>query len=293
MTDMPAASSDYPFTDGDFAAIAELARTRFGLHLDGSKKQLVYSRLARRLRRLELATFGHYREMLMGPSGADEQREMLSALTTNVTQFFREAHHFDFLRGEVLPDLIARARAGGRVRLWSSGCSAGQEAYSLAMTVLDLCPDADKLDLRILATDIDPRILQHAVRARYSAAERAAIPRPLHAWLVDRGREGFSIGPAARRLVSFGELNLIEDWPMRGTFDAIMCRNVAIYFDAATQERLWRRFSERLSPGGHLMIGHSERVAGPAVDQLRSSGITTYTKVRAPSTTHPREDPSR
>ncbi|WP_299815746.1 protein-glutamate O-methyltransferase [uncultured Jannaschia sp.] len=273
-----AVRGDYPFTDRDFRTIAALAHENFGLFLEPCKKQLAYSRLARRLRFLGLETFGEYCDMLRGPLGEDELREMLSALTTNVTQFFRERHHFDQLRAEILPELLRRAKAGRRVRLWSAGCSAGQEAYSLALTILELCPEVSKYDLRILATDIDPVILERAVQARYPLAEREAIPVGMRKTHTVTDGDSFVMSEAVRRLVSFGELNLMEPWPMTGRFDVIMCRNVAIYFDSATQARLWKRFADLLTADGQLMIGHSERLSGPAADELRNCGVTSYRK---------------
>ena len=269
---------DYAFTDADFRDIAGLAHASFGLHLEPCKKQLVYSRLAKRLRLLGLESFEDYRNVLRGPVGPEEQREMLSALTTNVTQFFREKHHFEKLRVDVIPGLVERARAGARVRLWSAGCSAGQEPYSLALTILDVCPDAARLDLRILATDVDPTILQRAARGRYPSSERAAIPTKAASAHLETDGDSFVMGDAAKRMIAFGELNLMQAWPMKGAFDVILCRNVAIYFDADTQAKLWKRFADLLVPRGHLMIGHSERVSGPASAMLRSCGITSYQK---------------
>jgi chemotaxis protein methyltransferase CheR len=282
MTEALIAGRDYPFTDEDFLAIAAIARARFGLNLERAKKQLVYARLARRLRTLGLSDFSEYRARLAGDGGAAEHREMLSALTTNVTQFFRERHHFEFLRADILPGLVARARSGGRVRFWSAGCSAGQEAYSLALEILALCPEAARLDIGILATDIDPVIVGRARKARYPVAERVAIPAAMARFLVESDDATFEVGPSARALVTVGELNLIDRWPIRGPFDAILCRNVAIYFDEATRARLWARFADLLLPGAHLLIGHSERLSGPAAAAFEARGVTTYRKRGAP-----------
>lgn len=270
------APAEYPFTDRDFGVIAAMAKTAYGLHLDPAKKSLVYSRLARRVRSRGLSSFADYCRLLQGDAGEERER-MLSALTTNVTQFFREAHHFDFLARTVLPPLVAAARAGGRVRLWSAGCSSGQEPYSLAATVLAACPEAGRLDLRILATDIDPEVLARAREGAYSEDEVAGLPPPRRAALFGAG-DGppCRIRPDLQSLVTFRPLNLVGDWPMRGRFDVILCRNVAIYFDAATQARLWSRFAERLPPGGSLFIGHSERLTGPATALFASAGVTAY-----------------
>ena len=277
-------TSEVPLTDADFALIAGLAMQDFGLHLTPTKRDLVYSRLLKRLRLLGMTSFSDYCALVTGPQGADERQAMLSALTTNVTQFFREAHHFTALRDTALPGLIRAAQGGARVRLWSAGCSAGQEAYSLAFTLLALCPEAARLNLRILATDVDPDILARAEAGLYPASELAAIPLDLQRF-VDADGHGFAIGARARALVTFGRLNLIDPWPMRGQFDVILCRNVAIYFDKPTQSRLWARLGDVMAAGGHLCIGHSERLAGPAEPMFRPTGITAYQRL-APAWTH-------
>ena len=272
----------YAFTDQDFQIIANRAQADFGLHLTLAKKDLAYSRLTKRLRALGLADFNSYCRLIETEEGAGERMQMLSALTTNVTHFFREDHHFRTLREQVLPPLIATARAGGRVRLWSAGCSAGQEPYSLAFTLLGLCPEAAKLDIRILATDVDPVIIAKAKAGIYDNDELKSLPDTAKAQHVtDMGGGRFAIGAKARELISFGELNLMQDWPIKGPFDVIFCRNVAIYFDKDTQSRLWSRFAELLPAGGYLCIGHSERVAGPASTSLETVGVTTYRKSQA------------
>lgn len=270
-------TGDRSFSDADFARIARRAHADFGLHLPQTKKDLVYSRLIKRLRELGLRDFHSYCTLIEGADGEEERGQMLSALTTNVTHFFREAHHFKLLREQVLPPLIKAAREKRRVRLWSAGCSAGQEPYSLAFTLLDLCPEAGSLDIRILASDVDPQILQTAEAGSYSHEEGKSLPDYARR-MIDPAPGGFSIGAKARALVKFGPLNLIGEWPMRGPFDVIFCRNVAIYFDKDTQSRLWNRFAGLLPPGGYLFIGHSERVAGPAETTLHSIGVTAYRK---------------
>lgn len=277
------ASITYAFTDADFAAIARRAQADFGLHLTPAKRELVYSRLAKRLRHLGLADFRAYCQLVESPDGEAERMAMLSALTTNVTHFFREEHHFNTLRNSVLPPLIAAARSGsGRLRIWSAGCSAGQEPYSLALTLLDLCPDAARFDIRILATDVDPAILARARQGVYDTDEIKSLPEKLRSQhVIDLGDGRSRVGDKPRALISFGELNLMHDWPMKGPFDVIFCRNVAIYFDKETQARLWQRFAQLLTPGGTLCIGHSERVAGPAAALLEASGVTTYRRIPA------------
>lgn len=277
----PLVDGEYPLTIEDFRAIAAMLHADAGIALSEAKATLVYSRLAKRLRALGLRSFREYCALVAAPAGGEERRQMLTALTTNVTRFFREPHHFEHLKTTVLPPLLKEARRGGRVRLWSAACSTGQEPYSIALTILSLMPDAAELDVKILATDIDPVVLAGGSAGAYDEASIAPVPSDLRQrWFVrapdGEGRKGWRVADEARRLVSFRELNLIGSWPMKGRFQAIMCRNVVIYFEEETQARVWNRFMPLVEPGGHLYIGHSERLTGEAVPHFESTGITTY-----------------
>ncbi|MEG0818247.1 MAG: protein-glutamate O-methyltransferase [Brevundimonas sp.] len=269
---------EFVFTAEDFRHIAQTLHAHAGIALSEGKAALVYSRLAKRLRLLGLRSFRDYCALIEGVEGVDERQAMTAALTTNVTRFYREPHHFDHLRDQVMPELAARARAGGRVRLWSAACSNGQEPYSMALTVLDVLPEAADLDVRILATDIDPNMVAEGAAGVYSDELLSPVPAAGRKHFTPvAGRPGlFSADETLRRLVSFRELNLIGDWPMRGKFDVIFCRNVVIYFDDATQEMVWGRFTPIMAPGATLYIGHSERVSGPATTQLQTCGLTAY-----------------
>jgi len=271
---------EFVFTAEDFRHIAQTLHSHAGIALNEGKAALVYSRLAKRLRVLGLQSFRDYCALVEGVEGVDERQAMTAALTTNVTRFFREPHHFEHLRDQVMPGLAERARRGERIRMWSAACSNGQEPYSMAMTVLSVLPEAVDLDVRILATDIDPNMVAEGHAGVYSEEILDAAPPMLRHRFFDKapahGRDCLSANAALRQLVTFKELNLIGDWPMRHKFDVIFCRNVVIYFDDATQERIWKRFTPLMAPGGTLYIGHSERVSGPAMAQLRTSGLTTY-----------------
>jgi chemotaxis protein methyltransferase CheR len=269
------------FTQADFTRIAAFAHREYGLHLQESKKDLVYSRLVKRLRKSGCPDFATYCDRLEAEGGAKERVELVTALTTNVTHFFREEHHFQLLRDLILRPQIDRLRNGQRLRIWSAGCSAGQEPYSIAATLVDLLPEAPRLNIRILATDIDPAILARARAASYAAEEAKGVPERLRSLMFDRpaAADGpLQITARLREMVHFAELNLMAEWPVRGPFDAIFCRNVAIYFDKPTQSRLWQRYAGLLVPGGLLCIGHSERLSGPASAQMASAGITAYRK---------------
>ncbi|HQT61605.1 MAG TPA: protein-glutamate O-methyltransferase [Acidiphilium sp.] len=271
--------AEYVLTREDFRTIARIMHEEAGIALPEAKATLVYSRLAKRIRTLGLESFAEYCELVESKAGSAERQEMLGALTTNVTRFFREPHHFDHLRTRILPPLLAQARSGGRVRLWSAACSSGQEPYSIALTVLGLLPEAPRYDIRILATDIDRTMLATGRAGLYDAGEIAAVPPDLRErWFepANNNSPKFRIAEAARSLVAFRSLNLIGNWPMRGRFNAVFCRNVAIYFDDETQKQVWARMVPLLEEGGALYIGHSERVSGPAEASLRSDGITTY-----------------
>ncbi len=276
---------EFLFTASDFKHIAEALHNHAGIALHEGKAALVYSRLAKRVRALGLRSFAEYVELVESPEGREERQNMTAALTTNVTRFYREPHHFDHLRDVVMPELAARARAGGRVRLWSAACSNGQEPYSMALTVLEKLPEAADLDVRILATDIDPNMVADGHAGIYSEELLAPVPASgRRHFLPVQERPGyFSASDTLRRLVTFKELNLIGEWPMRGTFDVIFCRNVVIYFNDSTQEKIWSRFAPILNPGGSLYIGHSERVSGPASSLFQTCGLTTYLRVAAPA----------
>jgi chemotaxis protein methyltransferase CheR len=270
----PLVEGEFAFTTDDFRRITTLLYEDSGIHLPNSKVTLVYSRLAKRLRALGLRSFRQYCDLVSSQAGSGERRAMLTALTTNVTRFFREPHHFDHFREQTLTPLLDQARAGGRLRFWSAGCSSGEEPYSLALTVLSILPEAADLDVRILATDIDPAIIARARKGVYDQDAIAPIPQALRGrWLERAGETQWRVGDAARRLVVFNELNLMSSWPMKGRFQAIFCRNVAIYFDDPTQAKLWERFADALEPGGRLYIGHSERAGS---DRFENDGLTSY-----------------
>lgn len=268
----------------DFDAIAAIALREFGLSLPGHKRQLVQSRLSRRLRSLKLPDFHAYRVLIEGSHGAAERSELLSALTTNVTKFFREIHHFETLVDEIMPQLIARAKKGERVRIWSAGCSSGQEPYSIALTALKCEPMIARTNFKILATDIDPSVVAKARLARYGLEEIEGIaPRFYRSGDIlqkpDELANTFTVSAEVQSLVTFGILNLIQDFPFSGSFDVIFCRNVAIYFDKSTQIQVWNRFSRLLPTDGRLFIGHSERIAAQDCIDLAPAGITIYKKV--------------
>jgi chemotaxis protein methyltransferase CheR len=274
------ASGEYPLTRRDLGEIAAMIYADAGIYLNESKASLVYSRLSKHIRNLGLSGFREYCNLVSSPAGAAERRDMLSHLTTNFTRFFRENHHFEHLKDEVLPGLIARAKSGGRVRIWSAACSDGQEPYSIALTILSVLPNAADLDIRVLATDIDPKILAIARAGAYDLTALETVSPAMRKQHFSQtsvnGREKWQIDDRVKKLITFNELNLMAQWPFRGPFDVIFCRNVVIYFDEPTQMKIWSRFATMLPEGGHLYIGHSERVSGDAKSVFDNIGITTY-----------------
>lgn len=277
----PTVSGEFAFTGQDFERIKRILYDETGIHLKESKSTLVYSRLTKRLRLLGLENFRDYCDMI-SRAGNDELQHMCTALTTNVTAFFRESHHFDHLRTQILPRLLAGARAGRKVRIWSAGCSSGQEPYSVALTILSLMPEARSYDIKILATDINPHVLAAGKAGHYPADEMAEVEPALRNKWTERisvnGVPHLQLDQAALGLVTFRPLNLMGGWPMKGPFNAIFCRNVVIYFDESTQARIWSRILPLLDQNGVLYIGHSERVTGPAASQTKAEGTTTYRK---------------
>ena len=265
-----AVPGEFAFTWADFHFLADLVRAESGIVLAEAKANLVYSRLSKRVRELGLASFADYCARVQADE--IERQALIAAMTTNVTRFFREAHHFEHLEREVLPELIREARAGGRIRIWSSACSSGEEPYSIAMTLLNMMPDAGERDVKILATDLDPNMLAAGKAALYPRARLADIPKPFHRFTEDHGAH-IRIAEPVRKLVSFRGLNLLKYWPVKARYQVILCRNVMIYFDQKTQDDIWSRFAQHLAPGGMIYIGHSERIATGPYDL---TGQTTY-----------------
>lgn len=274
--------SSYVFTDDDFEYIRALIGEYSGIHLTEGKRELVYARLAKRLRDLGLTDFRQYCDLLR----AGEQDELIAcvnAITTNVTSFFREEHHFSYLAETVMPWLINHyGRSGsGKLRMWSAGCSSGEEPYSIDMTLRDF-PELDKWDVKILATDLDSNVLQCAKRGIYKMDQLDKVSETKRRKWFLRGDDSnlgqVKIRPELKSRIYFRQLNLMGPWPMHGLFHVIFCRNVVIYFDKTRQKELFQRFADILVPEGYLFIGHSENLFGVS-DRFRSIGRTIYRKI--------------
>lgn len=267
---------EFVFSDDDFEVIRSSIYEHAGISLNISKKNMVYSRIARRLRTLGLSSFQAYLSYL--DTHEEEWENFVNSLTTNLTSFFREAHHFPILAEHVLAQ-----RGKGTLYLWSSACSTGEEAYSMAMTVIDAF-GSFRPPVKILATDVDTNVVRHATEGVYSMerVERLSGDYLKRFFLRGKGeRAGYvRVRPELREMISFRTLNLLAPgWPIRGPFEAIFCRNVMIYFDKPTQYKILSRFKPLLRPEGLLFAGHSESF-GHASDLFRLRGKTVYTPVR-------------
>lgn len=269
---------EYDYSDVAFTRLQRLIHAHCGISLSADKKENVYSRLSRRLRALGLESFCDYCRMIED-GHLEELEQFTNALTTNLTGFFREAHHFEYLKETVIPELMQRNAQSRSLRIWSAGCSSGEEPYSIAMTLLEAMPQIASWDVRILATELDTGVFEKAVAGIYSQEDvRDLSERQLKAGF-QKGRgtqQGMvRVAPEVRKLVSFRHHNLMQDWPMKGPFDIIFCRNVVIYFDKPTQQRLFNRFADIMAPGGHLFIGHSESLHNQT-DRFKLIGRTIY-----------------
>ncbi len=266
---------EFVFDDRDFEAIRALVKASTGINLTALKRELVYGRLAVRLRALGLRTFREYRQIVA--ADPQEQVRLCNAITTNLTSFFREPHHFEHLRDQFLPAHLEQL-AQRRLRIWSAGCSTGEEAYSIAMVLLESMPDALDRDVRVLATDVDSDVLATAAAGHYSAERMKGVSagriRRFFTEHKERGRSTFAVRPEVRQLVTFKQLNLMQPLPMSGPLDVIFCRNTVIYFDKDTQRDLFARIAPLQRPGDLLYLGHSESLLNVSTD-YESIGRTT------------------
>ncbi|BCS31898.1 hypothetical protein TBR22_A11010 [Luteitalea sp. TBR-22] len=251
-------------TTREFDSLRTLIHEIAGIALAPAKRTLLESRLQRRLRALNLRTFSDYIDCLAQP-GTPELVEMINCVTTNKTDFYREPHHFRFLQQQVIPAVQSRTVGGRRLRIWSAGCSTGEEPYTIALAIADaLGPRLNSWDVKILASDIDTRVLETAAAGTYPADRVDVVPDHLRERYFTRSRTpgAYDIDDAIRRMITFRRINFADPrWPINTQFDVIFCRNVIIYFDRDTQAVLFDRFAQLLKKDGHLIIGHSETLS--------------------------------
>jgi chemotaxis protein methyltransferase CheR len=277
---MAADEREFQFTDRDFAFLRQIAYEHTGITLGETKRQMVYGRLTRRLRQLGLNSFSDYCRRIEEDLES-ELDELVNAITTNLTSFFRENHHFEHLANTALPVIMACNAGSRRLRIWSAGCSTGEEPYSIAMTLAE-SGQLTGWDTRILATDIDTNVVAKARSGVYGDDRIQGIaPQRLRHWFQRGSGANASkarMAQALRDMISFRQLNLLGPWPMSGPFDIIFCRNVVIYFDKETQRKLFARYADMLAPHGYLYIGHSENLTKIS-ERFHLIGGTIYKKV--------------
>lgn len=277
----------FTLDEADFNSIRQLVHANTGIALSTSKMELVKRRFSPRLKALGLDGFSAYVDYLRHHF-ATEETHFCNAITTNLTSFFRENHHFELLVTSMLPELLNEQNARRRIRIWSAGCSTGQEAYCLALMLHKHVPDLARRDIRILATDLDENCLERARQGSYPVAEFEQVPGALlntyfrhEVQLQGRQeREVYTAKDQLKSLITFNKLNLMQTWPMKGAFDIIFCRNVFIYFDKPTQTRVLEGFSALQEADSFLCLGHSEIISNPGALGYGLIGKTAYRKVR-------------
>jgi len=249
-------------TEEDFLRVSDVIYNHCGINLHDGKHSLVRARLAKRIRSTNFDNFSDYIDYVLSEKGRQEFVAFVDSLSTNLTSFFREKVHFDYLQDTFLPNLIQEKEKKNqhRIRAWSAGCSSGEEPYTIAITLLENIPQ--NWDCKILASDVSTRILQMAQAGTYDAERVAPLtPQQKNKFLVPNRIEGhkvYQVNSQLQKMIAFRYLNLMEPWPFKGPFDFIFCRNVMIYFDKSTQQKLVNRFWDVLAPNGLLCIGHSE-----------------------------------
>jgi chemotaxis protein methyltransferase CheR len=271
----------YDLSDNEFNKLCKLVFQYTGIYLNESKRDLVYNRFAKRMRTLGVGSFGEYFKYIEDYEDS-EIEHFSNAITTNLTSFFREKHHFQVLEDLVIPKLLNRSNR--RVRIWSAGCSTGEEPYSIAITLLRNIPDISNWDIKILATDLDSTVLNTAKAGIYSTDRLKDLPEEISKkWfqphIADTKENQVEVVSSVKSLISFKQLNLMHDWPMKGPFDVIFCRNVVIYFDKDTQTTLFEKFSKLQYNDAFMFMGHSENLS-KITDIYQHQGQTVYQKVK-------------
>jgi len=274
-------ANEHVYSKEDFQAIAKLVYATAGIVLSDGKSMLVYSRLAKRLREHGLTRFSDYITML--ETNSEERKLAVAALTTNHTRFFREGHHFEHFEKHVRQTLVDQAYMSEPVRIWSAGCSSGEEVFSLTMTLLGKDKAAGqqlaRKNIAILASDLADHAVDHGTAAQYAREVGELVPDQLKSLWMSETSDGLEMSAIPKSLVRFRQLNLLGQWPFRRPFDVIFCRNTMIYFDNPTKAKLLLRFADQLVPGGYLYIGHSERLVGSVSEQFELVGNTIYRKL--------------
>ncbi len=282
MTNLQNIHSD-ELSEKDFQRVSSVIYKHCGINLSDGKKTLMQARLAKRMRALQYSSFRKYIDFALSQAGQQEFYSLVDSLSTNLTSFFREKSHFQYLIDQFLPKLLEKKSrlSEHKIRIWSAGCSSGEEPYSLAITLIENIPDYQKWDVKILASDVSTQILDRAKQGTYVQSRVKPLTKEQkRRFLVPNNIEGEKVYQVSRELqniICFRYLNLMKEWPCKGPFDIIFCRNVMIYFDKPTQAKLVERFGKCLAKKGVLCIGHSESLAG-INHQYRFVQPATYIK---------------
>lgn len=266
----------FDFTDDDFDFIAGYIHNLTGIFLQKHKKNMVYSRLTSRLRRLGFEKFSQYVDYIKNNANDAELSDLINSLTTNLTSFFRENHHFDFLKQHFNE---VSTQGTDKFRIWSAGCSMGCEPYTIAMCVNEYFKNFRTQNVKILATDLDTEVLKKGREGKYPKSDADNIPENFKKKYFTQEGDNYTAKACLKELITYNQLNLMGAWPMKGQFDIIFCRNVIIYFEKATQAKLVGRYADLLKPGGYLFLGHSENLAGKS-ERFEACGQTIYRKIR-------------
>lgn len=269
---------EFKFTRDDFDCLRDLVTQNTGIIADEDKFTLYYSRLARRVRKLGLQNFSEYCSFL-NQNLETELIELVNSVTTNLTSFFRENYHFEFLKDTVIP--VIKKTGTRKMRIWSAGCSSGEEPYSIAISLAQAIPDLTNWDIKILATDLDSSVVKTAAEGVYDERKLDGVDRTIVKKYFMQGESnntGFvKVIPELVNLIEFKQQNLLHKWPLIDRMDFIFCRNVVIYFDRATKNKLVDRYADLLVEGGYLFMGHSESLFKSS-DRFKLLGKTIYQK---------------
>jgi len=274
------AFNSFGISDDEFSLFQELIYKMVGIYLNQGKKMLLISRLSKRLRMLGMTTFRQYYDHLLSSStDQDELVRFINQVTTNKTDFFREIHHFDQMKSRLLPMYVANSKKNGTkdIKIWSAGCSTGEEPYTIAITVAEYMKTLQAgIPVKILATDIDTGVLKHAQEGVYRTDRLSGVPEELRASYFRHLPDGnWKVEPQVREMVKFGRFNLMHQFPFKFGFDLIFCRNVLIYFTPQDRRDLILKFRSMLRPSGCLILGHSESLIADGLG-FKSLGMTIY-----------------
>ena len=274
---------EYQFTEKEFNKLRKIANDHTGIIVTDDKYDMYYARLVKRIRVLGLASFAEYVKYL--DSNLDKEfTPFIDSITTNLTSFFRESHHFEIMKSTIIPDLCDRPDTAQGIKVWSAGCSTGEEPYTLAITLLEglegirAAPKAS-----ILASDIDTTVLAAAAKGVYDISRVEGLDNQIKRRWFFKGKGSNSgrvrVSPELQNIIQFKQVNLMHEWPMKNRFHIIICRNVVIYFDKPTKTKLLNRYADQLVDNGYLILGHSESIQGLS-DRFETIGKTVYRKIK-------------